>query len=37
MKVAGGAARSQTIELAADDAWGLMVSPVGEVLALQVY
>ncbi len=37
LKVAGGAVRSSTIELAADDAWGLMISPTGEALALQVY
>ena len=37
LKVAGGATRSNTIELAADDAWGLMISPASEVMALQVY
>ena len=37
LKVAGGPARSSTIELAADDAWGLMISPAGEAMALQVY
>jgi hypothetical protein len=37
LKVAGGAARSSTIDLAADEAWGLMISPAGEAMALQVY
>jgi hypothetical protein len=37
LKVAGGPAQSHEIELAADDAWGLMVSPDGDVLPLQVY
>ena len=37
LKVAGKAVRGNTIELAADDAWGLMISPAGEVMALQVY
>jgi hypothetical protein len=37
LKVAGGPAHSHEIELAADDAWGLMVSPDGDVLPLQVY
>src|SRR5258708_6846065 len=37
LKVAGGPARSQQIEIAADDAWGLMIAPNGEVLPLQMY
>jgi hypothetical protein len=37
LKVAGGAARNNEIEVAADDAWGLMVAPGGEVMPLQVY
>jgi len=37
LKVAGGPARAHEIELAADDAWGLMVAPGGEVMPLQVY
>ncbi len=37
LKVAGGPARSKTIELAADDAWGLMVVPGGEVMPMHVY
>jgi hypothetical protein len=37
VKVAGGAAQNNEIEVAADDAWGLMVAPGGAVLALHVY
>jgi hypothetical protein len=37
VKVAGGAAQSNEIEVAADDAWGLMIAPDGEVLPLHVY
>ena len=37
LKVAGGPARSNEIEVAADDAWGLMVAPDGEVMPLHVY
>jgi hypothetical protein len=37
VKVAGGPAQNNEIEVAADDAWGLMVAPGGAVLALQVY
>jgi hypothetical protein len=37
LKVAGGPARSNEIELAADDAWGLMVVPGGEVMPMHVY
>lgn len=37
LKVAGGAVRTDAIEVAADDAWGLMISPSGEVMSLQVY
>ncbi len=37
LKVAGGPARNNAIEVAADDAWGLMISPGGEVMSLQVY
>jgi hypothetical protein len=37
LKVAGGAVRNNAIELAADDAWGVMISPAGEVMSLQVY
>jgi hypothetical protein len=37
LKVAGGPARNDSIELAADDAWGLMVVPGGEVMPMHVY
>jgi catechol 2,3-dioxygenase-like lactoylglutathione lyase family enzyme len=37
LKVAGGPVRTDEIELAADDAWGLMVGPGGDVLSLHVY
>ncbi|QOZ49918.1 hypothetical protein [Bradyrhizobium sp. CCBAU 53338] len=37
LKVAGRPVRSDTIEVAAGDAWGLMVGPTGEVLPLQMY
>ena len=37
LKVAGGPIRNDQIEVAADDAWGLMVAPGGEVLPLHVY
>ena len=37
VKVAGRAARNSAIEIAADDAWGLMIAPSGDVLPLQVY
>jgi hypothetical protein len=37
LKLAGGPAHSHEIELAADDAWGLMVAPDGDVMPLQVY
>jgi hypothetical protein len=37
VKVAGRPARSDTIEVTADDAWGLMIAPNGEVLSVQIY
>ena len=37
VKVAGRAAGNNEIEIAADDTWGLMVAPSGEVMPLQVY
>ena len=37
VKVAGQPAGSNEIEIAADDTWGLMVAPGGEVMPLQVY
>jgi len=36
-KIAGGPSRSNQIEIAAGDAWGLMVGPDGDVLPLQMY
>lgn len=37
LRVAGRPARTETIDVAAGDAWGLMVGPTGEVLPLQMY
>ena len=37
LKVAGGPARTNQIEIAAGDTWGLMVAPSGEVLPLHMY
>jgi hypothetical protein len=37
VKVAGRPTRNDTIEVTADDAWGLVISPSGEALSLQVY
>jgi hypothetical protein len=37
LKVGGGPVRTNEIEVAADDAWGLMVVPGGEVMPLHVY
>ena len=37
VKVAGRPTRNDTIEVTADDAWGLIVSPSGEALSLQMY
>ena len=37
LKMPGRPARSDTIDIAAGDAWGLMVGPTGEVLPLQMY
>jgi len=37
LKAAGGPPRSHEIELAADDAWGLMLAPGVDVMPLQVY
>jgi hypothetical protein len=37
LKVAGRPARNNAIEVAADDSWGLMVAPSGEIMSLQVY
>lgn len=37
VKVAGRPVRNDTIEVTADDTWGLMIAPSGEVLSLQMY
>jgi hypothetical protein len=37
LKVAGDTVKSNEIEVAADDTWGLMLAPDGDVLALHVY
>jgi hypothetical protein len=37
LKVTGGAVGSHEIEVAADDAWGLVVAPGGDVMPLHVY
>jgi len=37
VKVAGRPAGNSEIEIAADDTWGLLVAPGGEVMPLQVY
>jgi hypothetical protein len=37
LKVAGRPIRNKEIELAADDTWGLMTAPGGEVMSLQMY
>ncbi|MGH6709817.1 MAG: hypothetical protein ACREEK_12685 [Bradyrhizobium sp.] len=37
LKLAGRPAKSDTVEVTADDAWGMMIAPSGEVLSLQIY
>ena len=37
LKVAGGAAQSRELELAADETWGLVAGPAGVPLPLRVY
>jgi hypothetical protein len=37
LKLAGRPAGSNSVEVTADDAWGLMIAPGGEVLSLQIY
>lgn len=37
LKMAGRPARTETVDVAAGDAWGLMVGPTGDVLAIQMY
>jgi hypothetical protein len=36
LKVAGGPGRTNQIEIAADDTWGLMIAPNGEVMRLEM-
>ena len=37
LKIAGGPARNNQIEIGAGDTWGVMIGPMGEVLPLQMY
>jgi hypothetical protein len=37
VRLAGRPAKNNTVEVTAGDAWGLMIAPSGEVLALQIY
>jgi hypothetical protein len=37
LKVAGGPTRNEQIEIAADDTWGVMIAPSGEVLPVRMY
>ncbi|MBR1281489.1 hypothetical protein JQ597_05500 [Bradyrhizobium sp. AUGA SZCCT0177] len=37
VKLAGRPARNDTVEVTADDAWGLIIAPSGEALSLQMY
>ncbi|MDI3563981.1 hypothetical protein OWC48_26685 [Bradyrhizobium sp. Arg816] len=37
LRLPGQPARSETLTVAAGDAWGLLVGPTGEVLPLQMY
>jgi len=37
LKIAGGASKTSEIEVTANDTWGLMIAPNGEVLPLQMY
>jgi hypothetical protein len=37
LKIAGGPARNNQIEIGAGDTWGLMIGPGGDVLPLQMY
>jgi hypothetical protein len=37
LRTPGRPARSETLTVAAGDAWGLMVGPSGDVLPLQMY
>ena len=37
LKIAGGPARNNQIEIGAGDTWGVMIGPGGDVLPLQMY
>ena len=37
LKIGGGPARNNQIEIGAGDTWGLMIGPIGDVLPLQMY
>ncbi|CAN7628591.1 hypothetical protein LJR220_005831 [Bradyrhizobium sp. LjRoot220] len=37
VKLAGRLARSESVEVTANDAWGFMIAPSGEALSLQIY
>ena len=37
LKIAGGPARNNQIEIGAGDTWGVMIGPMGDVLPLQMY
>lgn len=37
VKLAGAPSRNGTIDLSADEAWGVMIGPTGETMTLQVY
>jgi hypothetical protein len=37
LKIAGGPARNNQIEIGAGDTWGVMIGPTGDVLPLQMY
>jgi hypothetical protein len=37
LRLAGHPAMNDSVEVSADDAWGLMIAPSGEVLSLQIY
>jgi hypothetical protein len=37
LKIAGRPVRNNELEVGADDTWGLMVGPGGDVLPLQMY
>ena len=37
VKLAGASSRNGTLDLSADEAWGVMIGPTGETMTLQVY